>query len=451
MPENHKTSPHTESTYPTQPVQPSRGRLYHILGVRSDASQDEIRQAYRQMALIHHPDKQVRTATHSETNDTSSRDARFKEILQAYKILSDEKTRDIYDRYDEPGIMLYEHVGDQAEYARLFFDPLYLCVACIVSSLLVLVVFLFPLFLALQLGIPLYWNWAIIAVPIWIIDTVIAVIILSLIWKGKRKDSMTTHREDISSSSQQQEVMSSLSWLEKSTMCVWFGSLVFFEILVVLRLNHQIGWSWIIIFIPYWVMEMILFCRNTRLAIDYMKLFSSMPLTLRLLLIYLEYQWWLYRVLFTIFLALQVQGVIYWNWALILLPLYAGVTIYVLVKPIAVKWKLPFLPSDEDRQQEIVLCISKAVLEGIVIVLFLAFVGMLVTRLNGTVYYQVATILIPIFILLGLIFCCCCCCIPSFVWSLQTLSDAELRQQMGTPDAYPMYSSNHQRMLTNGG
>jgi len=57
---------------------------YEILGVTKDASVDEIKKAYRQAALKHHPDK-------------GGDEAKFKESLEAYEILSDQNKRYTYD------------------------------------------------------------------------------------------------------------------------------------------------------------------------------------------------------------------------------------------------------------------------------------------------------------------------------------------------------------------
>lgn len=61
---------------------------YHTLGVSSNCSQAEIKKAYRQLALQHHPDKNSGNRQSEEI---------FKEILESYIILSDEETRSEYD------------------------------------------------------------------------------------------------------------------------------------------------------------------------------------------------------------------------------------------------------------------------------------------------------------------------------------------------------------------
>lgn len=61
---------------------------YKVLGVKKDASADEIKKAYRTLARKHHPDKNP---------DNASAEAKFKEVSEAYDVLSDAKTRKEYD------------------------------------------------------------------------------------------------------------------------------------------------------------------------------------------------------------------------------------------------------------------------------------------------------------------------------------------------------------------
>lgn len=67
---------------------------YKILGVAKTASADEIKKAYRKLALKYHPDKNP---------DSKEAEAKFKEINEAYAVLSDEKKRKEYDMYGAAG------------------------------------------------------------------------------------------------------------------------------------------------------------------------------------------------------------------------------------------------------------------------------------------------------------------------------------------------------------
>ncbi|MGG4604568.1 molecular chaperone DnaJ [Paenalcaligenes sp. Me131] len=69
--------------------------LYEILGLAKNASQDEIRKAYRKMAMKYHPDRNP---------DSKEAEEKFKEAKEAYEILSDEQKREAYDRYGHAGV-----------------------------------------------------------------------------------------------------------------------------------------------------------------------------------------------------------------------------------------------------------------------------------------------------------------------------------------------------------
>ena len=67
---------------------------YATLGVAKSASADELKKAYRKLALKWHPDKH-------KDQDKKKAEAKFKEINQAYEVLSDQKKRQMYDQFGE--------------------------------------------------------------------------------------------------------------------------------------------------------------------------------------------------------------------------------------------------------------------------------------------------------------------------------------------------------------
>lgn len=73
----------------------SKKDYYEVLEVSKSASADEIKKAYRKMALKYHPDKNPGDATAEE---------RFKEAAEAYEVLSDENKRARYDQYGHAGV-----------------------------------------------------------------------------------------------------------------------------------------------------------------------------------------------------------------------------------------------------------------------------------------------------------------------------------------------------------
>jgi molecular chaperone DnaJ len=75
---------------------------YQALGVSKTASQDEIKKGYRQMALKYHPDR--------NPGDPEA-EKNFKEISEAYEVLSDEKRRKMYDAYGPEAAQAGMHDG----------------------------------------------------------------------------------------------------------------------------------------------------------------------------------------------------------------------------------------------------------------------------------------------------------------------------------------------------
>ncbi|MBL8472711.1 MAG: molecular chaperone DnaJ [Rhodocyclaceae bacterium] len=69
--------------------------FYEILGVNRDASEEEIKKAYRKLAMKFHPDRNP---------DDKSAEAKFKEAKEAYEILSDGDKRAAYDQYGHAGV-----------------------------------------------------------------------------------------------------------------------------------------------------------------------------------------------------------------------------------------------------------------------------------------------------------------------------------------------------------
>ena len=65
---------------------------YAVLGVRKSASTDEIKKKFRQLALKYHPDR---------NQGNKAAEAKFKELGEAYDVLSDEDKRDRYNRYGQ--------------------------------------------------------------------------------------------------------------------------------------------------------------------------------------------------------------------------------------------------------------------------------------------------------------------------------------------------------------
>jgi len=70
-----------------------RKDYYKILGVSKNAGESEIKTAYKKLALKHHPDKN----SSADLKEVAEAEAKFKEINEAYSVLSDPQKREQYD------------------------------------------------------------------------------------------------------------------------------------------------------------------------------------------------------------------------------------------------------------------------------------------------------------------------------------------------------------------
>jgi molecular chaperone DnaJ len=95
---------------------------YELLGVPKNASDEQLRKAFRKLAFEHHPDR----------NKNKNSEAKFKEINEAYQVLSDSDKRAKYDRFGHGGVSNsagfgngfqgFENVGGLGDIFEAFFD-----------------------------------------------------------------------------------------------------------------------------------------------------------------------------------------------------------------------------------------------------------------------------------------------------------------------------------------
>ena len=68
---------------------------YEVLGVEKTSGKDDIKKAYRKLAIKYHPDKNAGNAEAEE---------KFKEATEAYEVLSDDKKKQAYDQFGFAGV-----------------------------------------------------------------------------------------------------------------------------------------------------------------------------------------------------------------------------------------------------------------------------------------------------------------------------------------------------------
>ena len=73
----------------------SKRDYYEVLGVQKNASEDELKKAFRRLAMKYHPDRNP---------DDAEAEAKFKEAKEAYEVLADQNKRSAYDQFGHAGV-----------------------------------------------------------------------------------------------------------------------------------------------------------------------------------------------------------------------------------------------------------------------------------------------------------------------------------------------------------
>lgn len=89
---------------------------YEVLGVARDASEADLKKAYRKLALKYHPDR-------NKGDDDAAE--RFKEVSEAYEVLSDSNKRGVYDQFGHDGLRGQGFSGASAGSARDIFESFF--------------------------------------------------------------------------------------------------------------------------------------------------------------------------------------------------------------------------------------------------------------------------------------------------------------------------------------
>eukprot|EP00004_Rigifila_ramosa_P024940 TRINITY_DN7335_c0_g1_i2.p1 TRINITY_DN7335_c0_g1~~TRINITY_DN7335_c0_g1_i2.p1 ORF type:complete len:287 (-),score=80.95 TRINITY_DN7335_c0_g1_i2:81-941(-) len=135
---------------------------YATLGVPKGADADEIKRAYRKLALRWHPDK------NPDSKEVAEK--KFQEIQEAYAVLSDEKKRALYDEYGDEGMKLYEGFQGFSESQEMaaVLAVVGCCILCFLLPLLLVQTSL----LAVKLD-GKDWSLSATLTPLWIFDAVV--------------------------------------------------------------------------------------------------------------------------------------------------------------------------------------------------------------------------------------------------------------------------------------
>ncbi|RIB17483.1 hypothetical protein C2G38_2037687 [Gigaspora rosea] len=394
--------------------------LYHTLGVQKTATEEEIKKAYRRLALRYHPDK--------NPNATDQ----FKAITHAYEILSDPKKRQVYDKYGEMGISMLDSV------AGFLLDPEIqgpLCMLFTILSILIILIILFFVFLSIRVDGTVSWSYGIVFIPIWIEDIILFLVLIA--YANARKDPSEDNDNDDEYEGlyhQDPEVREQAREARRKQLKALYRTrnflhnaylvlIILFEAFIVLRADDKISWSAAIIFAPYFIVEAINLYPNFIEFLDQLKssrvldINGNPSIYLKFKCFFDTFWWFAIRVSFAILIVLKIDGIIITSWAIIFIPLYL-VGIKYGLRILWLWWNLRRTtePLQNKGKVDVVVGAISLIVVG---TLCYTVVGLLASRLDGNTGIKVSSILIPVFITLSFVFCCTGCCLPCIllVWN----------------------------------
>ncbi|CAG8524751.1 439_t:CDS:2 [Acaulospora morrowiae] len=397
--------------------------LYNTLGVRKDATEEEIKKSYRRLALRYHPDKNPNAAD------------QFKAITHAYEILSDPKKRSVYDKYGEMGVSMLDSM------AGFLVDPDIegpLCLAFTIISLLVILLILFFAFLSIRIDGSVSWSFGIVFIPLWIVDFLLFFVLVIQVRKSSSEESEID--DDFEESyhgdpeareqarderrKQQKRIIQSRNMLAFVYLLLIFA----FQVFIVIRADGIIQWNAAIVFTPYFIVELLNIYPNVE---EYIVMISSsrvydtdgMPSRGAKIRLFVETFWWLLiRVALAILIVLRIDHIITCSWGIVFIPLYLIGLRYAL--SIFILWNN--LRKHEPLQERGMMGVVTRVIAFVVAgALFYTVVGLLASRLDGHTGIKLASIFIPVFIILSFSLCCTGCCMPCALLNWSAGDDME--------------------------
>ncbi|CAJ0825437.1 8146_t:CDS:2 [Entrophospora sp. SA101] len=372
--------------------------LYQTLGVRKTATEEEIKKAYRKLALRYHPDKNPNAPEH------------FKSISHAYEILSDPKKRSVYDKYGEMGVNMLDSLPD------FLLDP--------------------------DLDGPLFdgkvqWSFSIVFIPIWFFDFVALLITLVRLKKDPTEEEHGTddefeglYHEDPEIREQAREAkrkqQKKLTHLRNILSVVYLLLNFAFQILIVLKADGTFVQSTAIVFIPYFIIELINLYPNAIEFIAILKIYDSMDeakpsILTKLGILWDTFWWFILRIALAVLIVLRIDGTITCSWGVVFIPLYLVGLRYA----IWIFWQWSAIRKNENADQKRVDVIISAVLFSINAVIIYIIIGLLASRLDGNTNILLSSVFIPVFIVLSILFCCTGCCLPCALMSWNVGDDLE--------------------------
>ncbi|KAJ2727661.1 hypothetical protein H4S00_001438 [Coemansia sp. D1744] len=412
--------------------------LYTALGVDRDATPDELKRAYRRLALQYHPDRNL-GRSHSSSD--------FVRIQLAYDVLSDARRRRIYNRYGEIGVQMAGRMGGD------LLDPLVssvLSTLALASACIAVLLIVFFALLARRVDGSVEWPFVVVFAPLWAADLVVGGVLVwarikgTLFESSEPSDSDDEDEDDEAGvdgcatdatpllsgqSAPRQRRASRRRRLRNARKCaeaqvakvataapaMYLLLVVAFQVALVLRLDNHVTWPALLVATPWLVLEAIHFVQLT-LQLTAGALYIREQAAhgehtfKRILVLAGNTFWWLaIRVSLVFLVTAKLDERIVWSWPFVFAPTYLP-CVWWAIALCLLPQQLRSMNGDSEMRQNAAMIVRTCIFAfSVVASIVYSFVALLAWRLSQPWAVRLALVFIPVFVVLVLACCCCSC------------------------------------------
>ncbi|KAJ3130773.1 hypothetical protein HK100_007520 [Physocladia obscura] len=418
---------------------------YDVLGVARDANADEIRRANQSHQLyyaIHvtllctkvrcHPDK--------AGNDPAAAE-QFQRISKAHDVLSDEKKRQVYDKYGANGVEMMDKVPFLDVSMILALKNMF----CLIT-ILVAVLLLWPIFISMKVDEKISWSWPVVFIPSFI---VIAAALLGALGAPLADDEVDPDDEEahVANTNKKKSTLSKV--LNKIITVVYVALILVFDVLVSLKLETTLSANWGSVFAPWFIFEALNF--QSKVSEFLIRIKEGVPekvpetldeeqdaerptrphSTLEILLLATSaFNFFVLRLIQAIILVYKLGHQDSMSWPAVFTPLYILISLNLI--SFLVFFLLRIVPTVQTPQEKRSAYIIFGIAFAFAAALLSGFTYLFVRRVSGSDGWPPAAIvLIPVFFLFAISLCCCGCFLPCIV----TVGLRAQMEEMGTQNS----------------
>lgn len=274
-----------------------------------------------------------------------------------------------------------------------------LCSLLMSISLLFSLFIMFLIFLAVKIDSSLTWLWAVVWIPLWILDFIVFyAIVRYVVMRSDKPEAEEEHdKEDTDETNRLKHHNQQLKRIKKFMIVFNFLLCLLFQIFIVIRLDEKVMWSACIVFVPYFIFEATHFFSTCLKTLVGCLALASVGETSRVPQ-FIFSQYWLNASRFCLFLliALRIDQVIDCSWAIVFIPVYL----------VGLKWAIELgyryrvysrMPQPDAAHQGKVTVLFGVFVFFIMGILVYTLVGLIAQRLDDIIYVKMSDVFIPLF------------------------------------------------------